>query len=366
MDVKKSCAAVIGRVIFIGFCVQIALGILWMCNAFAGLQGFGEGIVCVGQMVLLGGGIFLVLCGDAAQRETDRTRMLFSVAVALSFPMVLQSLMKPDPRVLVTFFLLLGLRFCKMVAHPDRILLVVSVVLAVGMIAGTASERDLLALSGSRFVWTTLYQDYDELTDEEQDKMDYTVMVESTYEATDVETILIPDMRSVMEEHEVRAIVRHLIGIAWREHKRQIIKEILWDEAGHLCPALVVPLQLEHRAYDSRTGLNYRQFLQPAPMIGRYAMRYGCFWFVVAFILRGILWLLGGCPIGDKRVLIYAVLTVAGLSCWYTFSTAGRMDYKNVVYILCVWLLWMTDLRAIDLRTERQKEGMLDGGRTEN
>lgn len=46
-------AAVLGRVIFIGFSIQVALGILWMCNAFVRLDSFGEGIVCVGQMVAL-------------------------------------------------------------------------------------------------------------------------------------------------------------------------------------------------------------------------------------------------------------------------------------------------------------------------
>ena len=379
MDVKKSCSAVIGRVIFIGFGVQIVLGILWMCNAFAGMHGFGEGIVCVGQMALLGCGIWFVLCGKAVTEKVttekvttgkttdgknkvvkDMVGKLFMVMAVLSFPMVLQSLMKPDLRVLVAFFLLLGLRFCRMAARPGRILLAVSVVLAVGMIAGTASERDLLALSGSRLVWTTLYQDYDELTEEENEKVDYTAMVESTYEVTGVENILIPTLRQTLPEEEVQVILKRLISIAWHGHKGQIIKEILWDEAGHLLPALVVPMQLAHRAYDSRTGLNYRQFLQPAPLLGRYAMRYGCAWFAAALVLRGILWMLAEGRVKDRKAFCYAVVTAIVLSFWYTFSTAGRMDYRNVIYILCLWLLWMTDIRP-----EGQREGMTDGGKTQ-
>ena len=272
----------------------------------------------------------------------------------------MQSLLKPDLRVVVACILLVGLGSCRLVVPRDRILLGISIVLSVGLIAGMTPERNLLSLCSSRLVWTTLYQDYDELTEEENEKVDYTAMVESTYEVTGVENILIPTLRQTLPEEEVQVILKRLISIAWHGHKGQIIKEILWDEAGHLLPALVVPMQLAHRAYDSRTGLNYRQFLQPAPLLGRYAMRYGCAWFAAALVLRGILWMLAEGRVKDRKAFCYAVVTAIVLSFWYTFSTAGRMDYRNVIYILCLWLLWMTDIRP-----EGQREGMTDGGKTQ-
>lgn len=97
--VPEYCAAVLGRVIFIGFSVQIVLGILWACNAFARLKGPVESIVCAGQIAVLG--MALYFWGGKMRGK------LFMTAAVLTFPMVAQFLMRPDGRVWATALLLL-------------------------------------------------------------------------------------------------------------------------------------------------------------------------------------------------------------------------------------------------------------------
>lgn len=333
MDVKKSCAAVIKRVIFIGFCIQIFLGILWMCNAFAGMHNFGEGIVCVGQILLLSGTLWLLLPRDTVWRT------LFRVLSVESFPMILQLLAGPDLRILMVVLLLVGWMACR-----KRVgLACICVTLAIGIGFFLTPEKDLLALSSSRIVWTTLYHDYYLLENDTADKIDYMVMSDSTLKASGIETILLPTLREEYPEEEVRELMGALMKVAWKTHPTQIMKEIVWDESGYVLPPIILILQLEHRAYDSCSGLNYRQFLQVAPQLSRHVMRYGCFWFVAAMILRLLLLLLENSRSYGVRTFLYAAITLVAMSVWYTFSTTGRMDYKNVIYILCLWLFWMTD-----------------------
>lgn len=345
LDVKKNCAAVIGRVMLTGFCIQIILGIFWMCNAFAGMKNFGEGIVCVGQIILLGGALWFVIPAETAKAK------VFPVLAVESFPMVLQVLMKPDLRIVMAVLLLLGVKLCR----RRTIWLWVVVVLGIAVGYVTAPERDLQASMCSRLVWTTLGQDYEELAERVKEKIDYEVMADSTYEAAGIEKIMIPDLRARYTEEEVREVVNALIRIAWRDHKGQIVKEIMWDAAGHIVPPLVVPMQLEHRAYDSYTGLYYRQFLQPAPKMGKYAMRYGNMWFPAAVILRCLLFLTEPKRKMHSAVLWYTALTCAALSGWYTFCCTGRMDYRNAIYIICLWFIWITDGAAV-----WQKEAVSD------
>ena len=76
------CAAVCGRVIFIGFSNQIVLGIIWMCNAFARLDSAGEGIVCVCQTAVLGGAVYFF--------AGPLRGSVFGALSVLTFPMVMQ------------------------------------------------------------------------------------------------------------------------------------------------------------------------------------------------------------------------------------------------------------------------------------
>lgn len=400
----EHCAAVLGRVIFIGFGIQIALGILWMCNAFARLERPGEGIVCVCQIAALGAAVYF-FAGAVRGR-------VFAVLSVLTFPMVLQCLVIPDMRVfastllisetgcvlrameqregrrflyaglcawlaasllrgeylyigavpMVFFWLSDCVRFSRNRGEDEddgrrqrrkellyRLLLLCAVA---GLAAGIGSfyqrREKLLTHLTSRVVWTTLYNTYSELPKDTRVLIKYRDMVNSTYEATGIETVLRPSLEEHLGEREAETVLRALIKTSWQNSRGQILKETVWDMAGYLAAPVVLPLQLQGRAYESYSGGNYLQLLKPAPKLGRLYMEYGCKWIMASSVLG----LLTGFAVRAKRRLkagsafVIPFLTALVMSVGYTLSGAGRMDYKNTLFVLCVWVLWAASAGA--------------------
>lgn len=400
------CAAVCGRVIFIGFGIQIVLGLLWMCNAFARLDSVGEGIVCVCQIAVLCGAVYF-FAGPLKGR-------VFGVLSVLTFPMVMQCVTEPDTRVIATALLLVetgcvlrtmqrgeSRRFlyaglcawaaaalfrgeylytgavpmavswlydCVRSARSRgvrgedeglqkrtlmyRLLLICAVAgLAWGIGSFYQTREKLLTQLTSRVAWTTLYNAYADLPKDTKELIKYWDMVESTYEATGIETILRPSLEKHLGEAGAEEVLWALVGTVWQKNKRQILKETAWDLAGYVAAPAVLPLQLQGRAYDSYSGSNYLQILKPAPGLGRFYMEYGCQWFLASSVLGLLtdLTVRAGRHVRRERVLqsgeparafVILFLTALWMSVGYTLSGAGRMDYKNTVFILCVWVLW--------------------------
>lgn len=380
---SEHCALVIRKIIWIGFGIQIVLGVLWMCNAFVEMSDFGKGIVCVGQIILLGAAVLFAFsrAGRLAGKE------LFVLASILTFPMIMQCLITPDARVLTAAFLLFAWG-CLVRIKEKMIGSLFGTCLTVFLIlAGAASlllpeaKTDFSARIAGRVIWTTLYHEFDFLPQDKQDLIDYDVLTESTYEAVGLETILIPDMDETLGKEQSRELLGEMISLTWEYSRNRVIKEIAWDEAGYLVPPLILPLQLSGRAYESYAGINYRQMLSVAPGLSSVYMRFGCVWFLFALVMRFILVLLNGAAAGFRRFfdiaakrasILYGGVSVILISAWYTLNSAGRMDYKNSLYILCVWLIWIAGVNSGENLKENSGEknmqaasGLPDGEATD-
>jgi hypothetical protein len=394
--VLKQLANLLGRVLFIGFGIQIVLGILWMCNAFAGL-GFGEGIVCVGELLLFGAAVYFL--ARSFKKYQGVAGAVFVTLSAVTFPMVMQSLVTVDGRVFASAFLLLELgcilraagdltgrkyfaaalgfwvaaglvraEYLYIGALPPTLLWLLAFIRGVklpkeqrikqsrqwnqlllimavgGIIAGVGSfyrePVNLTVCMTSRLAWTNLHESYEKLSGTNQKAIGYWDMTESSYEAVGVEENLFPALEEKWGTREAEDLLRKLAAAAWRKHKAGILKEIVWDMAGYIMAPAVLPLQLQGRAYDSYSGINYRQILDPMPQLGKFYMDYGCWWFAAALILRILQWL----AVERRAPKFACVLTVSTgllMALLYTMSGAGKMDYRNTVFILCVWLVWM-------------------------
>lgn len=360
--ILKHSAAVLSRFIFIGFGVQIVLGILWMCNAFAGLKSPGEGIVCVGAIVLMGGAVTLL------KRELFPGGNLFTdVWVTLSvltFPFVMQSLLYPDRRIVLAAILLAGAAFrwrrIKGLDKRKAFSMMVFFWLAFGVLVCTGESlgRDMAPLSNrlnQRMLWTTLYNSYARLPEETRDLIPYNKLSESTYEAIGMETYLIPGLEEKLGEQEAKRILNDLREMAWQYEKKQIIKEILWDTTGYTLSPVVVPMQLAGRAYESYTGLNYRELLGPAPELGKLYTYYSCWWFVMAAFVAVVFSVLaltrGVIRIPWRAILLIGVPCI-GMILGYTLNGAGQMDYKNTLFVLVIWLVWMSTAGQIGGRPD--------------
>lgn len=385
-DFLERCTAVVRRVLFIGFGIQIVLGILWMCNAFARWDSLGEGIVCVMEMAALGGAVAFLL-----KRGQGFALGLFEVLGVLSFPMVLQCLTKPDVRVFASALLLLqtgavlratkrrtdrefwvawgtslcawmaaGL-FCGEYLYFGMVPMVVGlfcigrsrgkslwnhmvlVLATAGIIFGVGSfyqERvQIMPCMVSRISWTTLYDSYDQMPEERNSLINYDKMVDSTYDVAGIEEVLIPSLERKLNKGEIEELLLELMATSWRNNKKRILKEIMWDMAGYSAAPIVLPMQLRGRAYDSLSGINYRQILLPAPQLGKLYMDYGCWWFVVALALRATMGLMARRR-PPRAAFVTWTLTALMMAFGYTMSGAGKMDYKNILFILCGWLVW--------------------------
>lgn len=386
-DFLERCTAVVDRVLFIGFGIQIVLGILWMCNAFARWDSLGEGIVCVMEMAALGAAVAFWL-----KRGQGFALGLFEVFGVLTFPMVLQCLTKPDVRVFVSALLLLqtGAVLRSVKSRTDRefwvawgsslcawmaagLLLgeylyfgmvpmvvglfcigrskrknlwnhMVLVLATAGMIFGIGSfyqERaQIMPCMVSRISWTTLYDSYDQMPEERNSLIKYDKLIESTYDVAGIEEVLIPSLERKLNKGEIEELLWELMATSWRNNKKRILKEIAWDMAGYTVAPIVLPMQLRGRAYDSLSGINYRQILLPAPQLGKLYMDYGCWWFVVALALRAAMGLIARKRF-DGAAFMAWTLTAFLMAFGYTMSGAGKMDYKNTLFILCGWLVWI-------------------------
>lgn len=410
----ERCAAVLGRVIFIGFGVQILLGIVWMCRAFSLLKDWGEGVVCAAQILVLG--LALYFLGGKTQGK------IFMVLSALTFPMVAQCAVRPDARVWAVALLLAQIAcvrramedgtdmrfFCAGLCAWAASALIRAEYLAIGAIpmacygiwfavrgrgvgqdaavtAGLNAEREdpdvghgdrdreertlrrrricnrwllILAAGGiaagvgslyrdrtklsthvaSRIAWTTLYNSYAAMPEESRQDIDYLQLSYGTYEATGVETNLRPSLEQNLGEREADRILYELSSIAWQNGKRQILKEMAWDMAGYLLTPAVLPLQLKGRGYESYSGIDYRQILEPDPGWGRLYMQYGCRWYIAACVLAVVT----GAMTGMRRMSRgkgIPLVTGLGMCALYTASWAGKMDYKNTIFVLCVGII---------------------------
>ena len=408
--ILERCLAVIRGVIMIGFGIQIILGILWMCNAFAGLHSLGRGIVCVGQIAMLSAALCFLLKRSGRARTTH---LCFVILAVLTFPMVMQCLVTEDVRVPAAALLMVEtgcilpclypskqennwqlsalaalcwlaagllrgeylwigmipmvfhLLFGREEKHEKRRMLCVQrrvllILATAGLIAGIGSfyrpPADFITIVTDRVAWTTLGLDYEELDSEYRKSMSYSRLGESSYEATGVKEILVPYLVKRFGEQGARDVMKELTAIAWRDHRGRIIKEITWDLAGYTVPALVVPMQLQGRAYESYTGLNYRQLLQAAPRLGKFYLEFGCWWFLTALVLRAAVWLIAERSVRGGTLLMFGSIALFG-TLYYTLSGAGKMDYKNILFINCVWLAWLASAAVHSGNTDGEESG---------
>lgn len=341
----RFCSEVSNRIIVLGFLVQIVLGVLWMGSAFVGDYVSGKGIVCVVQMLLLGGTIYFV-----SPQLSTKKRLFLSLAV-LTFPMMMQSFLRMEFRLIGAVLLLLGLGIVrrwkgaigiwgKKHFAPVMLCLVVSGSFAISY--GQLKEYDLLTRLAGRIVWTDLYARYGELSDEERKFVPYWDMVEASEDSLGMETVLVPSMVEKFGEKKSRELLLRMMQMSVKKNKKNLIKEIFWDESGYVLSPVVVMLQWKGRGYESYTGINCRELLLPAPKLGDFYMRYSYCLFAIALCLRIFCWIVQGAKI-KKGMLVYAAVISMLLSGIYTLSGAGKMDYKNTLFILCLWLLFIVN-----------------------
>lgn len=358
---------ILSRVIFIGFSIQIVLGILWMGNAFARLNNPGEGIVCVIFMSLTGAVICFV--NRSIWGAWNFRKECFVVLSILTFPFVMQMLMNPDYRLGIMLLVLLTLGVALRIVRKKREVKIFLIVLGfglleLGVVIGIESLNQgwtpMSIRVTERIAWTTLYKSYERLPQEKRINVNYEEFASSTHDVFGVREVLVPGLLEDLGEEETGQFLAELRVLSWQYEKKQIVKEIIWDAAGYTLSPVVLLLQLEGRAYESYAGKNYRELLMPCPELGKIYTTYSCWWFAIALAISGLIWVENRFNRKwkvNRLKLLIVLIAQSGMILWYTMDSAGKMDYKNTLFVLCMWLLGVIGV-AMRSFTEEQLGGI--------
>lgn len=452
------CRKIIQGIIFIGFSVQIALGLVWMGCNFASVQDFAEvstgvyaGVVhlsgraypVIYVLQLLAAGyagqrLVLRLCcrtkdKDHARnkdsvRKKDRLSALWGSLVLMTLPMAMQCHMALLPYSLVCSAGLLQLSFCcellepagsfrhsRVYQHKDYyenseflgygeifdpepfaglwicyfvqalllpeyiILGAVPVVMmllfkrkgiarakmrlkvfvlmaaaaagifAVGtldMKAGTGND-----ISGiewtlvKRLCWPTLWVDYERMPDKLKEAA-ADVVWESTYYPGNMDRVFKPAVEAAMSAVEAKPLLAEAAACSWEIHYPMIVRQVGWDVLGYCATPVILQVQLSGGAYESHSGRNYEIMRRNAPVLTKYYVNYGSWWFVAAAVLTVLLLAVrlavGERPYGRREGRLSVVMFCFAAACifWYTVQGAGIMDYKYTIFINELWFLW--------------------------
>lgn len=382
--------AVVKRMIFTGFSVQIVLGLAWAACNFFRVQDFlwrnfqraePEGAIYglysfVGQWPPALYLIQLGLAFYAGYRFLDRNvagsflmdarrRRAFSLwgsLALLTFPFALQCHLAILPYSIMSSLFLLMLSFLlEALAPPERQrrkyalrkLAVAAACGALGLLLALeagADERDaiwgrgLRAAAAGRMAWPSLWNDRIYWPEELRGLISDDELWEITYRPGNMEAALEIIAERAGEEAAGKWYMQ-LAETAWQNRRPVILRQMGWDFLGYTVTPLIFPLQMEGRSYDSYSGRNYAAMREHAPLLtGRY-VEYSCWWFKWVLALgavSSVIRLLEGRMNWRRAAAAGGICVFAGAACafLYTMRGAGLMDYRCTVAVCQLWLIW--------------------------
>lgn len=404
---------IVKGMLFIGFSIQIILGLAWMCFNFIDGQKFGapSGLVYPVLAGILGDAewvLYLLQLGLASWAAGKFLAPLlpggifwkiWGALALVTIPVAMQCHMAVLPYSAVSSLFLLELCFCRRMLGEEgeivtgaakgaacilglwallpeyglfgmvplaltflvlclrrrgegkRVAAGILVAAAfVGILAGVDSltpepEGRKVTFEQafvSRFAWPSLWNDSRSWPPELLEAAD-SVLWEASYTPSRMESLLFPAIEKAAGE-EAGELYREIVRIAWEKNRSRILKEIAWDVMGYGAAPAILRMQLEARAYDSYSGRNYEIMFQNAPVLTKYYVEYGCWWFVAAIGLAVVSSVCGP-ACGRKKIswqfLLICILSAGVPVLVYTMRGAGMMDYKCTAAIPGLWMAWV-------------------------
>lgn len=394
--------AVAGRLFFIGFSVQIVLGLLWMmCNFRAFFM----------QLVVAFYAAYRLLC---AITNTGKGYRIWGSLALLTFPLAMHCHMLSLPYSLSASCLLIVLAYvtemlkgkrennykefscvlcfwlfsglmqreyllfgalpvalvCVQGLRKKTACYIVMTALTVGLTLGISSlipigqgknqiNQSVSFSLASRFAWSHISEDYAFLPEKVREHLTEQDARQTDISPENMETVLGRTLEDALGEKEAGKAFTEMARGAWQRHKREILHDTVWDALGYTFSPMVLQRQLSGKVYDSYSGRNYDSMRAETPLLTKYYLDYGCWWFAVGLVLAAVLSLCevmmrlfpGGnqkCVRREKGLNAGTIPTVcmyvfvSGLMImWYTMRGAGMLDYKNTIAVGILWSLWM-------------------------
>lgn len=367
--------AVVRGILFIGFSVQIVLGVLWMCRNFTYVQDFGEpdGVLYGRLFVLFGKAPYVLYILQLAlafwagylllQRlcPVEPFHAVWRSLALLTFPFAMQCHLALQPYSIMGSLFLLMLSSLmeirrKRVAGP----LALALLCLAGFLAfsgamdrGRQEEvgHSMEAALARRFAWPTMWNDFGRFSDELKELTEDVVW----------EASVCPDNMGILESalegrvgEEAKGYYMEMARVGWTYHAPMIIRQIGWDVLGYVFTPPIFQLQLQGDAYDAYSGRNYEIMRGNSPVLTRNYIDYCCWWFGCTLglnllsILLGALEASGRKPeasarFGRRKALRVGICVCASgiLTAVLTMRGAGTMDYKYTIAISDLWIAWV-------------------------
>lgn len=218
-------------------------------------------------------------------------------------------------------------------------------------------QEELAVSVFSRFAWQNMWNDMGQWPQEVSEAIGGQMMEISRY-ADNVRLIMKPIMDENFVSERREQYYLRMAEIGWRMHSTVVLRQIGWDALGYSVTPLILPLQLQGRAYDAYSGRNYELMMSHTPILTSRYVRYSCWWFGWMLAMAVLLWitgrLAGRCAENRPGLtgVLLCILTFGLIVVWYTMRGAGMMDYKRTV---AVNLFWMAVALAV------QRRGSTDG-----
>ena len=221
---------------------------------------------------------------------------------------------------------------------------VILIVAMSGWISGKKDEeevgRSFEAVMASRMAWPTLWVDYDRWPEELREMTEKVALQAAFYPGN--MKLLEEAIESKVDTETAKEYYKQIVEIGWTYHAPMIMRQIGWDVLGYAVTPVIFRLQLKGQSYDSYTGRNYEAMRGNAPIITRYYIEYGCWWFCCSLILTFVLTmvrLLVGEGIHWKAPLLMVFISGVWIGI-LTMQGAGIMDYKYTIAVNELWLIW--------------------------
>lgn len=372
---------ILRRAIFIGFGIQILLGISWMVCALARTDSLGDRVLCLLRFALAWAACVYFLRGMDATDTTGCRRLWRIVYNGLglaTFPMAMQCHMEADGNSVPTSLLLLAVACvvrlvrsdaARSVRKADRLLLCGLAVIAGGSVLYGATARTEVpgTWMASRFAWSTLAEAEKDWPEELTEAADGVNILTASYYPEELERTMVPELVEKLGTDGATDFLRQIAVFALKNDPARVAKDIAWDAAGYALSPIVLQLQLTGRAYESLSGRNYEELLRVQPALGKAYMDYGCKWYMALLGLTILLWAVDRFSRGNapKKMRLESLaglltwLTAAILIAYCTMRRGGLMDYRHTVYVIYLVLakcLLFSDRSVIEREQEHGKD----------
>ena len=340
--------------LFLGFCVQIGLGLIWTFQnigerpMFApmqlGILSEYYGFIYVVQLCCAFLSYYAFL--KVVRRNEDAGWCyVFGAFVLLTVPSGLQCHLALLPysfmsTALVVWFTLM-IRWLRKrhtcLQYIFGVLLSIIVVHALcmmpvrtGVETAVSKEEPILVSMTSRVVWPFLQEDYYRMPSDVLKWIDKDMVIGTTIYADGIANSMYPMSVERYGAEQAKSACLGMIRYELDVNARGVLKNIAQDYVSYHAPAVANYLQLAGYGYGSMASKNYTCL---STYSGVFARIWVVFW-AVSFV-----WLVAATVtiwIFEKRKVLWRILIMIGVPmeyaiCLFTMQGSGLMDYKKIL-----------------------------------